>query len=191
MWYLGYYQDDLAAQPTAAIQYNAMNWKSGYCGGCGRGAQNNAYHSIRNRVFMQGFYVQGANLPISKTERFDPTVVIQTNSNNWGFNFFVSVTCNLSSFWVTNRLSLKKVIGLKVAMKVLEMMKFSSQINNVEESVKIMIIRDLEGASDTGSVPMWQRLKSAINALILDEGNLGEDCLPCARKPKTNYGAIG
>lgn len=191
MWYLGYYQDDLAAQPTAAIQYNAMNWLNGYCGGCGRGVQNNAYHSIRNRVFMQGFYVQGANLPVAKTERFDPTVVIQTNSNNWGFNFHISVTCNLTQFWIENRLSLKKVIGLKVAMKVLEMMKFSSQINNVEESVKIMIIRDLEGASDTGSVPMWQRLKSAINALILDEGNLGEDCLPCARKPKTNYGVIG
>ncbi len=191
MWYLGYYQDDLAAQPSAAIQYTAMNWLNGYCGGCGRRQENNAYHSIRNRVFMQGFYVQSANLPASKTERFDPTTVIKTNSNNWGFNFHVSVTCNLTQFWIENRATLKKVIGLKVAMKVLEMMKFSSQINNIEESVKIMIVRDLEGASDTGSMPMWQRLKSAINALILDEGNLGEDCLPCARKPKTNYGAVG
>lgn len=140
---------------------------------------------------MSGFYVQSANLPVSKAERFDPTTVIITNSNNWGFNFHISVTCNLTTFYIENRATLKNVIGIKVAMKVLEMMKFSSQINNIEESVKIMIIRDLEGASDTGSVPMWERLEKAIEALNLDEGNLNKDCLPCARKPVTRYGAIG
>jgi hypothetical protein len=71
------------------------------------------------------------------------------------------------------------------------MMKFSSQINNVEESVKIMIIRDLEGATDTENPPLHERLSDAIEALVLDEGNLNIDCLPCARKPRTTYGAIG
>jgi hypothetical protein len=193
-WFLGYYQTDLVANlpvATAAIQFNAMNWKNGYCSGCGHGANDLAYKSISNRVAMTGFYVQAANLPVSKTERFDPTVAIITNSNNHGFNFHISVTCNLTTFWNENSLTLKKVIGLKVAIKVLEMMKFSSQINNIEENVKIMIIRDLEGASDTGNTPLWQRLQMAINALNLDEGNLGKDCLPCARKPVTNYGALG
>jgi hypothetical protein len=190
-FYLGYYQSDLALQPSQAIQYTAQNWLNGYCNQCGQGANDAAYKSIRNRVFMSGFYVQGANLPVSKTERFEPSTAIKTNSNNWGFNFHISVGCNLTQFFKENRLTLKKVIGLKVAMKVLEMMKFSSQINNIEEAVKIMIIRDLEGASDTGNIPIWQRLESAINALNLDEGNLHKDCLPCARKPKTTYGAIG
>ena len=140
---------------------------------------------------MSGFYVQAANLPVSKTERFEPSTAIKTNSNNWGFNFHISVGCNLTQFFIDNRLTLKKVIGLKVAMKVLEMMKFSSQINNIEESVKIMIIRDLEGARDTGSTPMWERLEKAIDAVNFDEGNLSKDCLPCARKPVTKYGALG
>lgn len=190
-WYLGYYQDDLALQTSSAVQYTAMNWIHGYCNQCGRGNDDSAYKSISNRVKMTGFYVQSANLPVSKTERFDPSVAIITNNNNHGLNFHISVTCNLTQFWIENRLTLKKVIGLKVAMKVLEMMKFSSQINNIEENVKIMIVRDLEGASDTGNTPLWQRLKSAINALNLDEGNLSKDCLPCARKPQTRYGAIG
>jgi hypothetical protein len=192
-WYLGYYQDDLVAQipASAAIQYTAQNWIGGYCSVCGGGAYDAAYKSIRNRVVMSGFYVQGANLPVAKTERFEPSTVIKTNNNNWGFNFHISVGCNLTQFWKENRLTLKKVIGLSVAMKVLEMMKFSSQINNVEESVKIMIIRDLEGANDTGSMPLWEKLEKAIDALNLDEGNLNKDCLPCARKPKTTYGAIG
>jgi hypothetical protein len=190
-WYLGYYQDDLAAQPASAIQYNAMNWLNGYCNQCGQKAADAAYKSIRNRVVMSGFYVQAANLPVAKTERFDPTTVIKTNNNNWGFNFHITVGCNLTQFWIENRLTLKKVIGIKVAMKVLEMMKFSSQINNIEEGVKVMIIRDLEGPNDTGATPMWQRLEDAIDALNLDEGNLNKDCLPCARKPRTRYGALG
>ena len=192
-WYLGYYQDDLAvgAPPTAAIQYTAMNWLNGYCNTCGQTGYDAAYKSIRNRVVMSGFYVQAANLPVSKTERFEPSTAIKTNSNNWGFNFHISVGCNLTQFFIDNRLTLKKVIGLKVAMKVLEMMKFSSQINNIEESVKIMIIRDLEGARDTGSTPMWERLEKAIDAVNFDEGNLSKDCFPCARKPVTKYGALG
>jgi hypothetical protein len=190
-WYIGYYQDDLALQTSQAIQYTAMNWLHGYCNQCGQKQADTAYKSIRNRVDMTGFYVQSANLPVSKSERFDPTTTIKTNSNNWGFNFHISLTCNLTQFFIDNRLTLKNVIGVKVAMKVLEMMKFSSQINNIEESVKIMIIRDLEGASDTGSMPMWHRLEKAIENVNLDEGNLNKDCLPCARKPKTRVGAIG
>jgi hypothetical protein len=190
-FYLGYYQNDLATQTSAAIQYTAMNWLHGYCNQCGQKSSDLAYKSISTRLSMTGFYVQSANLPVSKTERFDPTVVIKTNSSNHGFNFHISISCNLTQFWKDNKLTLKNVIGVKVAMKVLEMMKFSSQINNVEESVKIMIIRDLEGASDTGNIPMWQRLQSAINALNFDEGNLNKDCLPCARKPVTRFGAIG
>ena len=190
-WYLGYYQSDVAAAASAMIQYTAQNWINGYCNQCGQGASDAAYKSIRDRVVMSGFYVQAANLPVAKTERFEPSTAIKTNSNNWGFNLHITVGCNLTKFWIENRLTLKKVIGLKVAMKVLEMMKFSSQINNVEESVKIMIIRDLEGARDTASTPLWQQLEKAIGALNLDEGNLHKDCLPCARKPMTNYGAIG
>ena len=124
-------------------------------------------------------------------QRFDNDVVVKTNSNNWGFNFNITIGCNLTQFWIDNRRTLADCIGLSVAMKVLEMMKYSNQINNIEESVKIMIIRDLEGATDTKNPPLNEKLAQAIKALRLDEGNLHKDCLPSARKPSTNYGAIG
>jgi hypothetical protein len=192
-WYLGYYQDDLSTQTSAAISYNAMNWVDGYCGSCGTvsASEKNAYAAIRDKVIMSGFYVPAASLPVSKTERFEPNVVIKTNTNNWGFNFHISVTCNLTQFWKENKKTLKNVIGLSVAMKVLSDMKASAQINNVSEHLKVMIIRDLEGANDTGLKPLWELREEAINALILDEGNISKDCLPCARKPRTNYRAIG
>ena len=192
-WYLGYYQSDLATASSAAIQYSSHNWLTGYCNTCNGNyiKADSAYKTIRNRLFMTGFFVQGSNLPVSKTERFDPTTVIRTDCNNWGFNLQISITCNLTQFWIENRSTLKDVIGLQVAMKVLEMMKYSSQINNIEENVKVMIIRDLEGAKDTNNPPLNQQLDEAIEDLILDEGNLGSDCFPCARKPHTSIGAIG
>jgi hypothetical protein len=190
-WYVGYYQDDLAAQTSQAVQYSAMNWLHGYCNSCNRNNWDTSYKSIQKRLSMTGFYVPAASLPVSQDEAFDPATAVKTNSNNWGLNFNITVGCNMTQFWTDNRRTLADVIGLAVSMKVLEMMKFSSQINNVEESVKIMIIRDLEGATDTENPPLHERLSDAIEALVLDEGNLNIDCLPCARKPRTTYGAIG
>lgn len=191
-WYIGYYQDDLATQSSQAVQYSAINWLNGYCNQCGNAAKQNdiSYKSIRNRLFMQGFYVPSASLPAVGT-MFDPIVAVKTNSNNWGFNFNITIGCNLTQFWKDNKRTLKNSIGLKVAMNVLEMMKYSSEINNVEEAVKIMIIRDLEGAEDTKNKPLWLKAHIAIKALNLDQSNLNSDCLPCARKPRTRYGAIG
>lgn len=191
-WYLGYYQDDLGLQSSAAISYKAMNWIDGYCNICNADtrAANVAYKSIRSRVTMSGFYVPGASLPVSKTERFDPTTAIVTNNLNWGLNFHISVGCNLTQFWIENRRNLNKVIGLKVAMKVLEMMKFSARFNSISESVQHMIIRDLEGSKDTDANSMKVLLEDAIDALVLDQGNLSKDCLPCARKPQSTIGAV-
>jgi hypothetical protein len=188
---LGYYQTDLAAQSTQAVGFTAMNWLNGYCNTCNGAGDNDRYQSIFTRLAMQGFYVPAASLPVSKTQLFDPNLAVKTNTNNWGLNFNITIVCNLTQFWIDNRRTLASVIGMQVAIKVLEMMKFSSQINNIEEGVKIMIIRDLEGTSDTGQLPLWQTLNNAVQALRLDEGNLNSDCLPCARKPKTTYGAIG
>ena len=189
-WYVGYYQDDLATQTSQAVQYNAMNWLHGYCNSCGQKNYDVQYKSISSRLQMSGFYVPAASLPAIGV-MFDPAVVIKTNNNNWGFNFNITIGCNLTQFWKENRRTFKDVIGLQVAFSVLKMMKFSSQINNIEEGVKIMIIRDLEGTSDTTNPPLNETLEDAIEALNFDEGNLNKDCLPCARKPRTTYGAIG
>lgn len=191
VWYLGYYQDDLSAQSIQAVRYKAMNFDLGYCFSCDKGVSQAKYESITKHLGLKGFYVPQPSLPVDKDEMFNTDVAVKTNSNNWGFNFNISIGCNLSQFWIDNRRKLANCIGLSVAIKVLEMMKFSSQINNIEEGVKIMIIRDLEGAQDTRNTPLWAKRKAAMKALKLDQGGINKACLPCARKPRTKYGAIG
>jgi len=190
-WYVGYYQDDLVTQTTQAVSYQAMNFVSGPCVGCGQGENNIKYHSIYSHLYMCGFYVPSASLPVSKDELFDVTVAVKTSTNNWGFNFNITVGCDLTQFWIDNRKRLANCLGLQVAISVLKMYKFSDQINQVEEALKIMIIRDLEGTTDTGLEPLHKTLNDSIDALILDNGNINTSCLPCARKPQTRYGAIG
>lgn len=190
-WYLGYYQDDLALQASQAVQFTAMNWVHGYCNTCGQNSYNTQYKSISNRLQMRGFFVQSANLPVSKTERFEPSTVLRTPNNNQGFNFNITISCNLTTFWRENRRFLKKAIGYQVAMNVLKDIKYSMQTNHIEEALKIMIIRDLEGPLDTKALSLAKQLEDAIDDIILDQGNLNKDCLPCARKPHTSYGAIG
>jgi hypothetical protein len=194
VWYLGYYQSDLGVQGSQAIKYSNMNWLHGYCNTCGGGDYQVRYKSISSRVSMTGFFIQGANLPVSKDERFDIGHLMIDNANNFGFNFHIIVTCNLSQFWYDNRLKLKKVIGLQVCMNILKDMRSGMQINNVQQTLLGSIQVDLMGMKDNGSwvvLPFGIRLSNAIKALILDEGNLHKDCFPCARKPQTKIGAIG
>ena len=144
---------------------------------------------------MTGFFIQGANLPASKDEKFNPDHLMVDNANNFGFNFHITISCNLSQFWYEQRLKLKKVIGLQVCMNILQDILNSSKINNIQQNLQYNINRDLMGVkADGGSwsvLPFGLRLSNAIKALILDEGNLHKDCFPCARKPRTKYGAIG
>jgi len=185
-WFLGYYQDDLASQASQAVSYTNTNWMLGYCTTCNGGQYQEKYLSISNHLALCGFYQ-----PAAVVGTFDSELAVKTNTNNWGFNFNITIGCDMTQFWIDNRRVLANVLGMQVAMSVLQMMKFSSEINNVEEGIKIMIVRDLEGANDTGQKPLWSMLNDSVNALILDNGNLNTICLPCARKPKTSYGALG
>ena len=185
VWYLGYYQNDLVGN---AIQYDSLNWKNGYCRTCDGGVRSAKYNSIQKYVNMSPFYVAASQLPAVGT-MFDTDDQVYTYSQNYGFNFNVSIVCNLSQFWIDSRLSMVTAIGKSVALKILEMMKASSQISAIEQNVQFNIIRDLEGDAETQSVPFWKQTERAIKATNLDQSGINTTCVPCARKGAI-YGAI-
>ena len=185
IWYLGYYQDDLVGQ---AIQYDSLNWKNGYCRTCDGGRRSSKYNSVARYVQMSPFYIDASNVPAVGTI-FDTDDMVYTYDNNYGFNFNISIKCNLTQFWIDNRLTMTNALGKIVALKVLEMMKASSQVSAIEQNVQINIIRDLEGDSDTRQVPFWAQVERAVKANNLDQANVNSVCVPCARKG-ASYGAI-
>ena len=185
VWYLGYYQDDLIGQ---AIQYDVLNWKNGYCLKCDGGTRSSKFNSISKYITMSPFYVSGSVLP-AVGKLFDHSDIVYNYNCNFGLNFNISIVCNLTQFWVDNRLSMVNAIGKTVALKILEMMKASSQISAIEQNVQFNIIRDLEGDKETQSVPFWHQAERAIKATNFDQSNINTSCVPCARKGAI-YGAI-
>lgn len=185
-WFFGYYQNDIAGN---AIKYNKLNWRTGYCNTCDGGRKTAQYQKLNKYVSMCAFYVPSASLPAVGT-MFDVEDTINTTTENYGLNFNISIKCNLTQYIKDNRFQIKTAIGKKVAVSILEMMKFSGQINHLEENLKALIIRDLEGDDVTQAQPLIHQLNDSIKALNMDMGNLASVCLPCARKPRTFYGSI-
>ena len=185
-FYLGYYQDDLTGQ---AVKYDKLNWRTGYCGSCDGGIKQAKYTSVAKYVNMQAFYVPQPNLDPTR-KMFDPSSIVETDENNWGFNFNISVKCDLTNFWCDNRLTLKNVLALKMTYKVLKDISFTMEINHVEEQLKMMIIRDLEGDVETKYVNLVSQYHRAIKALRLDQGGINEICIPCSIKSGVSYGTM-
>ncbi len=185
IWYLGYYQKDLSGQ---AISYDVLDWRNGYCNKCDNGLRSSLYNSIAKYVTMSPFYVPSSQLP-ADGKLFDPQNIIYTYTNNWGFNFNISIKCNLTQFWIDNRLSMVNAIGTSVALRILEDMRASNELSSMEQNIQMVIMRDLEGDSETKMRPFWAKRQSALKGTMLDQAGINKVCLPCAKKGPT-YGAV-
>lgn len=180
VWYLGYYQDDLVGN---AIQYKTLNWINGYCGSCGNNYNSStAYKSISKYVNMRPFYVASGDLP-AVGKLFDHNDMVYCSTNNFGFNFNITVSCNLTRFWIDNRLTFAEAIGKSVALLVLEMIATSSQSSGTEQNLQPMAQLALEADNATKATTFLSQVERAIKVIKLDEGNVNNNpCLPCARK---------
>lgn len=185
-FYLGYYQDDLVGQ---AINYEKLDWDKGYCGPCDGGVSQKRYLGLTKFVGMESFYVPNADLLPSK-EMFDPSSVIIAGKFNWGFNFNISVVCDLTNFWCDNKMTLRNLLGLKVTQLILNDMKFSMQINHIEEQLKMMIIRDLEGDKETNYINIPDKYERALKAVKMNHSQINNVCLPCSVSSGTSYGVM-
>jgi len=183
IYYIGYYQDDLTGQ---AIQYKKLNWESGYCRSCDGGVSASMYDNFSAYLSMSPFYVPSSSF--TKGELFDPNGIIYTNDNNWGLNFSFVIQCDLTGFWVDNRLEFLELQGLMMSYRILRDMLYSPKINYVEEQLKFMIIRDLEGDKETRAMNLEQRISRATKAINTDQGSLNSACMPCTKKPRAFIG---
>lgn len=183
-WIIGYYQEDLTGE---AISYNRLNWKTGFCNTCRGGVDAKRYNQIKKYVAMNPIYVPG---PAINTDRsmFDLHDAIEVFDNNFGINLNFSVKCNLQNFICDHRSLLTEALGLQVALLILQDIKYSQQINHIEESLKDMIIRDLEGDKDTHHDKLPKQLQKAIEGINVDLSNLSDICLPCTKKNNVKYG---
>ncbi len=185
VWYLGYYQKDLSGQ---AISYEALNWKNGYCHKCDNGRRSSMFNSIAKHLSMSPFYVPSSALPLDGI-LFDHNDIIYTPTTNYGLNFNISIKCVLTQFWIDNRAEMVNAIGTSVALRIMMDMKASVQISSTEQHIHRLVTHDLEGDVQTKMRPFSEKRKSALKGTMLDQANINNVCLPCAKKG-VSYGAV-
>lgn len=179
VWYLGYYQNDLTGN---AIEYKTLNWKNGGCLGCDTIGQVKIFKSISKYVQMTPFYIASANVPATGV-LFDPNDIVYDWTQNFGFNFNITIKCNLSQFFIDNRLQMKELIGKTVVWQILLMYAGSSQVSAIQQNVRILALRALEADKDTKASKWESQVDRAVKTTNFDQGNVNNNpCIPCARK---------
>lgn len=182
-YFIGYYQDDLLGQ---AINYTDFDWSKGYCGSCDGGKMQKSWKNIKKYIRFMPIYVPVQNLS-EERYMFDENAVMIDHYKSWGMNFRLSVACDYTEFYCQNKKHLKNSLGLKVAYLILQDIKFSQQFNYINEDMKNLIIRDLEGDKDTHEMGIALRLKKEINNVYLDTSGVNKYCLPCSEKGGVEY----
>lgn len=177
-YFIGYYQADVLGQ---AINYTDFNWLNGHCGSCDGGKMRTVWNKIKKYTEFMPIYVPSQNIDPERL-MFDENAVMIDHYKSWGMNFKISVACDYTDFLCNNRKHLKNALGLKVAYLILKDIKFSQQFNYVNEDMKNLIIRDLEGDKDTHEMGIALQLKEAIKNAYLDTSGLNGICLPCSEQ---------
>lgn len=170
---LGYYQDDVA---TNAINNTDFNFDRGACGSCNKSYYNswrdiNAYYTVYPFYFANGDYAVG--------EMPDLNDITYTPDVSFGLNLKLSVQCDLTRFFITNKMAFVNLLGLKVTRIILRDMQYSQEINYIEENLKMMIIRDLEGDTETKRDNITQQYQKALKSINFNISGINEVCLPC------------
>lgn len=170
---IGYYQDDIN---TNAINYSNFNWDAGICGGC-NDPHISVWRSIKKNFHVYPLYVpSGSFVP---GELFDLNNVIYSNDQSFGMNFKFTVRCDLTDFFIQNKFVFKNLLALKVVNKILNDMKFSQEINSIEENIKMMIIRDLEGDVETKLMNIPSQYQKELKAVSFNISGINSKCLGC------------
>lgn len=179
---IGYYQDDIVGQ---AINFTNWNWKTGPCGGCDGGVQKERYTEFQKYASVLPIYLPAPSQ--NGRDMFDMRDTIVDYEKSYGMNIRISAECDLTNFFCEHKFSLKKGLALKVIWLIMKDMQFSQQINNVEENLKMMIIRDLEGDKDTNYINIVDQLKEEIKGINFDHSKLSQPCLPCNKTGSPKY----
>jgi len=174
VWVVGYYQDDIAGQ---AINYTDFNWKKGPCTTCNGSRGIDKWRNLKRFMDIVPVYVPNANF--TKGEMYDLNDSIATYTTSWGMNLKLTAECDLSRFFCEHRLSMKRALALKVVYMILKDIEYSQQINYIEESLKSLIIRDLEGDSETNYVNIVDQYNNELAAVNFDHSKMSDHCLPC------------
>ena len=185
VYVIGYYQDDITGN---AINNTDFNFDNGPCGGCGD-SYRPVWEHIQEYFLVYPLYVPSGSFV--KGEMFDLRDAVFIADKSFGLNLRMTTTCDLTQFFIDNKMEFKNLLAFKVVLLILNDMKFSQEINYMEENLKMMIIRDLEADTETKEVSLTQKYKNELKAVNFNISGINQKCLPCSdENTGPDYGVV-
>lgn len=182
---IGYYQDDLEGN---AINMTDFNWDRGACGSCNK-ANYKEWRTVNEYFDVYPIYVPSGSYSVG--QMFDLNDAFYINDKSYGLNLRLTTRCDLTDFFIQNKIMFKNLLAYKVTNIILNDMKFSQQINFIEENIKMMIIRDLEGDMETRMDNITTKYQKELKAVDFNISGINQKCLPCAGESyEPSFGVI-
>jgi hypothetical protein len=180
-FYIGYYEDDLIGQ---AIR-RQMNFSRAPCIGCSDWNYQ-TYQSWSKYVSFQSISVEAVYINSDKSI-WDAQKVNYWYDTNWGLNLSITVLCDITKFLMKYKASMADAYSMKVALKLLREIAYSTRVNAISSQTKQLAMLDLS-AKDPDS--FHNRYVSEMQSVITDYQGLSSECLPCNNTHGITYGAI-
>ena len=122
---------------------------------------------------------------------FDLNNAFYVNNQSYGLNLRLTTRCDLTGFFIENKFAFKNLLALKLTDMVLNDMKFSQQINYIEENIKMMVIRDAEGDTETKMNNITRKYRNELKAVAFNISGINQKCLPCEGEAyEPEYGIV-
>ena len=173
LWYMGYFEDDITGQ---AINRD-LDIVSEPCGTCLKDAYNRYAWELRNRYFeltpcvFEAAALDGTNIP-------DIEKVSYIYDKNFGMNLAMSVQCDLTDFFISNKNIFVRALWMQLAHDALSQMAFSTRIDGLKQTLRNDAYAELKGDPNrpyrTG---IEYELSKEYEALCVAVGDMNSPCL--------------
>jgi len=181
-WFIGYFEDNFTGQ--AIIK--KYDWQRGPCNSC-HGSDYSRFQQWSPWMDIRPFFVPAGDL--NGTDLWDIQKNIYPTQTNFGLNLDVSVKCDLTDIFCTQKELLADAISKQFAVDLAEEIIYSGRLNRLEERHRknAMIALDTDSNGNPG---LSSKLKKSIEALEFDFSTLGSVCIPCNQEEGILWGSI-
>lgn len=179
-WYVGYFIDNLPDQCTPV--YKDRDWSKVPCDFC----DDTAVGFNMLSKYIEVYPVANSE---ASAEELDIAKNVYTQYNNHGINLELSVTCDLTPFFITHKRIFADVIMLQFAVDMLREMLYNPnvRINRTallasRSDIVIALEGDVQTAKGGLTGGLTSKLNAAYEAIQIDLKGLDRVCLKCKNR---------
>ena len=181
-FYLGYSEKDLGV--VQAIK-RLSSWGKEPCHGC-NGWNHMSWSVWSQHFIVNAFSVDQQHFDYDEKTLFDTSKMVYQNDTNWGLNLSVVIGCDLTEFFVSNKSLFSDCLAMKICVKLLAAIGYTTRMNFINDKTKALAIADL---SEKDKDSFLNRYLNELQAVSVDFSGMSSDCLPCVKKKGINMGA--